>query len=51
MIKFNPKKVLINEIPRLTIKRKKLAVPIKIVIGKASKITIIGISKFLKIVT
>ena len=50
MIKFKPKKVLINEIPKLRIKRKKLAVPINTVIGKASRITIIGISKFLKIV-
>ena len=50
MIKFNPKKVLINEIPKLTIKRKKFVVPINTVIGKASRITIIGMSKFLKIV-
>ena len=50
MIKFKPKIVLTNEIPKLRIKRKKLAVPINTVIGKASRITIIGISKFLKIV-
>ena len=49
-IKFNPKKVLINEIPKLMIKRKKFVVPINTVIGKASRITIIGMSKFLKIV-
>ena len=48
IIKFNPKNALINEIPRHTIKRKKFAVPINTVIGKASRITTIGISKFLK---
>ena len=50
MIKFKPKKVLINEIPKLMRKRTKFNVPINTVIGKASRITIIGISKFLKIV-
>jgi hypothetical protein len=50
-MKFKLKKVLRNEIPKHTRKRTKLPVPIKIVIGKASRITIIGISKFLIIVT